>query len=376
MKDRGLYIHIPFCAAKCAYCDFYSLSGAEKLLLQDDYIDALCKSAEIMSEKFSDTLFSSIYIGGGTPSILSCKLLEKLFSSVRSNFQISETAEFTIEANPATLSTDKLRAMTDSGVNRLSLGCQSTNDDELQKLSRIHTFSEFCDSFNIARTAGIDNISVDLMYGIPLQTTESLMRSISDIAKLSPEHISLYGLRVEPDTKFGRDRTLVLPSDDLQAQMYLEAVKYLAELGYKRYEISNFAKNGHYSRHNMRYWECGEYLALGPAAHSYIDSVRYSYDRDINDYIKAVNEGHMPEYAECTLLTDKDRQEEYIILSLRLEKGLSLDSFEQLFGRSAAQELILRAKPYIPKFMLFENGCLKFTDDGFLVSNTILSELI
>ena len=376
MIERGLYIHIPFCAAKCAYCDFYSLSGADKLSLQEDYIDALCQSAKIMSEKFSDTVFSSVYIGGGTPSILSCKLLKKLFTSIRVNFQISETAEFTIEANPATLTADKLSVMTDGGVNRLSLGCQSTNDAELRRLSRIHTFSEFCESFDMARNAGISNISVDLMYGIPLQTKASLMRSISDIAKLSPEHISLYGLRVEPDTKFGKDRTLVLPSDDTQAEMYLEAVKHLAKLGYERYEISNFAKGGHYSRHNMRYWECGEYLALGPAAHSYIDSVRYAYGRDINAYIKAVSDGHMPEYEECTLLTDSDRQEEYIILSLRLEKGLSLDRFEALFGKTAAQELISRAKPYIGEFMTVENGCLKFTSQGFLVSNTILSELI
>ncbi|MBR3714387.1 MAG: radical SAM family heme chaperone HemW [Clostridia bacterium] len=376
MLDRGLYIHIPFCAAKCAYCDFYSLAGNEKTSIQSDYVDALCRSAEIMSSEFSNTVFSSIYVGGGTPSILPFSLLEKLFASLRENFKISEAAEFTVEANPATLTEEKLRAMTEGGVNRLSLGCQSSNDNELRKLSRIHTFSEFCDSFNMARKAGISNISVDLMYGIPLQTTDSLLRSISDIARLSPEHISLYGLRVEPDTKFGRDRTLVLPSDDTQAEMYLSAVRYLAELGYERYEISNFAKDGHYSRHNMRYWECGEYLALGPAAHSFIDSVRYSYDRSINAYISAVREGHMPEYAECTLLTDEDRQEEYIFLSLRLEKGLSLDSFEKKFGSSAKEKLISLAKPYIPKFMVLDSGHLKFTSEGFLVSNTILSELI
>ena len=376
MKDRGLYIHIPFCEAKCAYCDFYSLAGNEKSLIQSDYIDALCKSAEMMSKKFSDTSFSSVYIGGGTPSILSSELLEKLFSALQTNFNIPEGSEFTIEANPATLSKDKLSVITSGGVNRLSMGCQSTNDDELRKLSRIHTFTDLCDSFNMARTAGIKNISVDLMYGIPLQTTESLMRSISDIAKLSPEHISLYGLRVEPDTKFGKAHDLILPSDDMQAQMYLESVQYLYELGYKRYEISNFAKDGHYSRHNMRYWECGEYLALGPAAHSYIDCVRYSYARDINDYIKAVNDGHMPQYAECTPLTDRDRQEEYIILSLRLEKGLSLESYGDFFGISAAEKLVLRAKPYIPKFMRLENSYLKFTDEGFLVSSTILSKLI
>ncbi len=376
MKYRGLYIHIPFCEAKCAYCDFYSLAGNEKSLIRSDYIDALCKSAMIMSEKFSDTLFSSVYIGGGTPSILSPDLLEKLLSALQEIFEIEKSAEFTIEANPATLSTEKLSVMTDYGVNRLSIGCQSTNEAELKKLSRIHTFDEFCESFAMARKAGINNISVDLMYGIPLQTKESLMRSISDVAKLSPEHISLYGLRVEPDTSFGKDKSLVLPSDDLQVEMYLGAVELLSKLGYDRYEISNFAKDGHYSRHNMRYWECGEYLALGPAAHSYIDNVRYSYGRDVKGYIKAVREGNMPEYEECTLLSEKDKKEEYIMLSLRLEKGLPLECFEYLFGRESAEALLTRAQQYIPKFMILENGRLKFTSKGFLVSNTILSELI
>ena len=376
MKDRGLYVHIPFCEAKCAYCDFYSLAGNEKSLIQSDYIDALCESAKIMSEKFSDTLFSSVYIGGGTPSVLSPELLKKLLYTLQESFNIAKNAEFTIEANPATLCEEKLSVMTEGGVNRLSMGCQSTNDSELKKLSRIHTFDEFCDSFNMARRAGIKNISVDLMYGIPLQTSDSLMRSIADVAKLAPEHISLYGLRVEPDTKFGKDKTLVLPSDDTQAEMYLKAVEYLAELGYCRYEISNFAKDGHYSRHNMRYWECGEYLALGPAAHSYIDSLRYSYSRDVKGYINAVSDGHMPEYEECTLLSDDDRKEEYIMLSLRLEKGLSLDSFENLFGKESAKALLQRVQQYIPKFMILENGFIKFTSTGFLVSNTILSELI
>ncbi|MBQ5601872.1 MAG: radical SAM family heme chaperone HemW [Clostridia bacterium] len=376
MKDRGLYIHIPFCEAKCAYCDFYSLAGSEKSLIKSDYIDALCKSAKIMSEKFSDTLFSSVYIGGGTPSVLSPELLARLLSALQESVNIEKSAEFTIEANPATLNAEKLSVMTHYGVNRLSMGCQSTNDSELKKLSRIHTFDEFCESFNMARSAGIKNISVDLMYGIPLQTTDSLMRSISDVAKLAPEHISLYGLRVEPDTRFGKDKTLILPSDDTQVEMYLRAVDLLAELGYCRYEISNFAKGGHYSRHNMRYWECGEYLALGPAAHSYIDSLRYSYSRDVKGYIKAVSGGHMPEYEECTLLSEQDKKEEYIMLSLRLEKGLSLDRFENLFGKESAKTLLEKVQPYIPNFMVLENGCLKFTSQGFLVSNTILSELI
>ena len=373
MKERGLYVHIPFCASKCAYCDFYSLPSAE---LHAEYVDALCGSARLMSEKFSDTVFTSVYVGGGTPSILSAELLKKLLSVINESFTVADSAEFTVEANPATLTHEKLDAMTNGRVNRLSLGCQSALDGELKKLSRLHSFEGFCESFAMAREHKIENISVDLMYGIPHQTLSSLLSSIDSVAGLSPDHISLYGLRVDPDTPFGRAKDLMLPSDDIQCEMYESAVKRLSALGYERYEISNFAKDGKFSRHNMRYWQCGEYLGLGSAAHSYINGVRYAYARDARLYIESLKGGRMPEPCEVSVLTGEDKCEEYIMLSLRLEKGLSLPDFEAGFGSDSAKRLIERAKRYVPRFMALDENSLRFTTEGFLVSNTILSELI
>ncbi len=373
MKERGLYIHIPFCASKCAYCDFYSLPIHA---LHNDYVDALCSSAYLMSKKFKETLFTSVYLGGGTPSILSAELLKKLLLYIKESFSIANDAEFTIEANPATLTHEKLSVITNGGINRLSLGCQSAVDNELKKLCRLHNFEEFSKSFLMAREHGINNISVDLMYGIPHQTLASLLYSIDAVAYLSPDHISLYGLRVEPDTPFGRNSELILPSDDLQCEMYEKAVERLDLLGYKRYEISNFAKNGHFSRHNMRYWQCGEYLGLGAAAHSYIDGERYSYPRDAKLYIDSLKNGKIPSPCDATKLSCEDKLSEYIMLSLRLEKGLSLENLKNLFGEKSVGELIKNSLPYVPKFMKLEADTLRFTTKGFLVSNTILSTLI
>ncbi len=373
MKDRGLYIHIPFCASKCAYCDFYSLPSGE---LHKRYVDALCDSARLSGERFSDTEFSTVYIGGGTPSILSPELLSDLFKSIRDNFSLSSDAEITLEANPATLDEKKLSAILGGGVNRLSFGCQSANENELKMLSRLHTFEEFTETFKMARAYGVKNVSVDLMYGIPLQTTRSLKSSIESVASLSPDHISLYGLRVEPNTPFGRAKNLPLPSDDEQCEMYLNAAEMLASLGYNRYEISNFAKDGKLSRHNLRYWKRGEYLGLGAAAHSYIEGVRYAYERDALSYIESLESGKMPDACESEALSAGDLICEAIMLSLRLEEGLDLEEFEKEFGKEERDSLEKRVRPYVGKFMTLDSGRLKFTSEGFLVSNTILSEII
>lgn len=373
MKDRGLYIHIPFCQAKCAYCDFYSLAGD---VLHEKYVDALCKSISLLGGKFADTEFTTVYIGGGTPSILSAHLLKKLLYALHENFSVPSDAEITVEANPATIDDYKISAMLSGGVNRLSFGCQSANSSELKMLSRLHTFDQFIDSFNMAREHGIKNISVDLMYGIPLQTTTSLLDSIERVSDLSPDHISLYGLRVEPDTPFGRAKDLPLPSDDIQCEMYLRACEKLSHLGYGRYEISNFAKNGRFSRHNLRYWKRGEYLGLGAAAHSYIDGVRYAYARDVASYIRSLENGTMPSPCESEILTRSDELCEAVILPLRLEEGLDLSEFENEFSKEEKDTLLERVRPYLGKFIIFDGDRLKFNSEGFLVSNTILSQII
>lgn len=373
MKDLGLYLHIPFCASKCAYCDFYSLSSSE---LQNDYIDALCKSIEIVAESHADARFTTFYIGGGTPSILEEKLLAKLLEVLCTRIRITMDAEFTLEANPATLSSKKLSLMQNAGVNRLSIGCQSVHENELKRISRIHSFEDFCESFYLARNAGFQNINVDLMYGLPEQTTGSLLLSIDKISSLSPEHISLYGLKIEPETRFGQDRSLILPNEDSQCEMYIRACDMLRDKGYNRYEISNFAKSNKVSRHNLRYWECKEYIGIGAAAHSYINGVRYAYERSAQNYIEALKQGDLPTPCESNVITEYEKLEEFIILSLRLEKGLDLELLSSRFGSHKANLLMRCASRYIPKFMTLKDDRLSFTTEGFLVSNSILSELI
>lgn len=373
MKDRGLYIHIPFCAAKCAYCDFYSLASSE---LHERYVDALCGSMSLISGDFADTSFTTVYIGGGTPSVLSAALIKRLLDTLKSSFSIVSGAEITLEANPESLDETRLYAAIAGGVNRLSFGCQSANDNELKRLCRLHTFDKFSEKFKMARDLGVKNISVDLMYGIPLQTISSLIYSIERVAELSPDHVSLYGLRVEPDTPFGRAKSLPLPSEDIQCEMYLSATERLGSLGYARYEISNFAKDQKISKHNMRYWKRGEYLGLGAAAHSYIDGVRYAYARDALAYIDAVNKGCLPIPCESEVLSHADALCEGIMLPLRLEQGLDLESFEKEFSKEEKDALLEKARPFIGKFMTLDGGRLKFNSEGFLVSNTILSEII
>ncbi len=373
MKDLGLYLHIPFCASKCAYCDFYSLPSSD---LHERYVDSLCKSIEMISKRHKDALFTSIYVGGGTPSILDSALINKLLCSISENLSVSEDAELTMEANPATLSKEKLSVMRKGGVNRISLGCQSVHENELNRISRIHSFKDFCESFELARGAGFDNISVDLMYGLPEQTLSSLLLSVDKISDLSPDHISLYGLRVEPDTPLGRDRHLVLPDEDIQCEMYSRACDLLRTKGYLRYEISNFAKDGKFSRHNMRYWEGKEYIGLGAAAHSYLDGVRYAYERDAAKYIRPLEAGELPLPCESSKIEKSDLLEEFIILSMRLEKGLDLSVLSEKFGSDAKSMLLERVRPYIPKFVKEKDGHISFTTEGFLVSSTILSELI
>jgi oxygen-independent coproporphyrinogen-3 oxidase len=330
----------------------------------------------MISEKQIGDLFTSIYMGGGTPSILDSSLIDKLLRSISEKLRVSEDVEFTVEANPATLSKEKLSVMRRGGVNRISLGCQSIHENELKRIARIHSFDDFCESFELVRSEGFDNVSVDLIYGLPEQTLSSLLESVEKISDLSPDHISLYGLRVEPDTPLGRDRHLVLPDEDVQCEMYSRACDLLRKKGYLRYEISNFAKDGKFSRHNMRYWECKEYIGLGAAAHSYLNGIRYAYERDAVKYIESLEKGSLPLPCESIEIKENDMLEEFIILSMRLERGLDLFALEEAFGSDAKAELLKRVRPYVPKFIIERDGHLSFTTDGFLVSSAILSDLI
>lgn len=365
-NGMGLYVHIPFCQKKCAYCDFYSLSAAS---LHENYINALYEQMKNLSRVYSDRFFDTVYIGGGTPTILDADLLKKLLSSVCQSFNVDKSAEFTIEANPATVDDRKLEALLSGGVNRLSLGCQSAVDSELKILGRSHSFSDFVETYKLARSAGFKNISVDLMYALPDQTLETFKYSLESVVALSPEHLSLYGLKIELNTLFYKKRDiLAFPDEDEFCQMYLDAGKYLNSVGYSKYEISNFAKAGFESRHNIKYWMMQDYLGLGPGAHSFIDGRRYAYVRDTVGYINAVNGMREPERSEDSVISDNDLLNEEFMLNMRLTKGYELSDRLSVDNDKLS---LFEKYGYIER----HGNNIRFTDHGFLISNYLLSEL-
>ena len=285
-KQISLYIHIPFCKQKCLYCDFPSYAGLEKF--EDEYIEAINK--EIM-DKASDYLISSIFIGGGTPSYLSEKNLDSLLKTLK-KLNLKEDAEFTVECNPGTLNENKLIIMKNHKVNRLSMGLQSTKNNLLEAVGRIHTFEEFKENYMLARKIGFKNINVDLMFGLPDQTLEDWTQSLEEIALLQPEHISAYSLIIEEGTCFYKlyeDNKLNLPSEDCERNMYLITKNILKNYGYHQYEISNFARDNKECSHNKVYWQCKEYLGLGASASSFIDENRIKNVDNIRDYINKIN---------------------------------------------------------------------------------------
>ncbi len=362
-KPIGIYIHIPYCQSKCSYCDFYSISDTESL---DKYVSALCRHISRMSKVRSRTV-DTIYIGGGTPSLLSVEQLGKICDCLYNSFTISSNCEFTMEANPASFNKDKIDAAKQFGINRISLGLQSSNKEELALLSRRHNYESFIKSYDIVRSSGFDNVNVDLMYGIPSQTIQSLVNSLGNIIYIKPEHISFYGLKIEENTVFGKFKEKYdFPDDDTQSEMYERAVDILLQGGYNRYEISNFAVHGKECRHNMKYWDYGEFLGFGPTAYSFIDGVRYGYSRSIKEYIHAVDNNLEPSFADVCKISEKDEYNEKIMLGLRLEKGIKPDDIT-----------LTKAEKYLKNgFMQYSEGRLKFTTKGILVSNTILSQLI
>lgn len=366
MKRIGLYIHIPFCLQKCAYCDFYSIPGRDEAL-QKRYIHALTLHMKTLSATMEDRVFDTVYIGGGTPGLLTAEMLTILMNGIKDNFTLAADAEITLETNPAVADEAKFRVMREAGINRLSMGMQSSEQSVLKTLGRLHTFHQFAETFQEARRAGFENLSADVMYALPGQTVEGLLDTLQALIALSPEHISMYGLKVEENTPFGRigDR-LALPDEDTQCEMYERACELLEESGYHRYEISNFARDGYESRHNLRYWQREEYLGLGPAAHSFVDGVRYSYPRSIEDYISPLEQGRLPEPDSCVTLTPAEAKDEEIMLGLRLAKGIVTDD-----------DLLHKCQSYLRYGYMEQKGDrIAFTTKGFLVSNMILAELL
>ena len=369
-NSKGLYVHIPFCAKKCNYCDFCSFAG-----LNEDvklaYIDKLCK--EIASYKNDKIEIDTIFFGGGTPTLLEPRDLRKIMSVIRESFALTESAEITMEANPGTANFEKLAAFVNCGINRFSIGLQTTRENESKKLGRIHTYDQFLSMYDSLRKLGIKNINVDLMYGIPLQTIESFTETLNSITKLSPEHISVYGLILEEGTPFYDEKAnLALPSEDVECDMYDLACKSLSDAGYDHYEISNYAKPGYESRHNLKYWHTAEYIGVGLSAYSYYNGIRFGNTDNLKDYLNSENTIVQNE------LIDTDMQKyEYVMLALRLKNGFSLSNYKKLFSEDFIQgreDKIAHFKK--AGYLTIDNDRLSLTEKGFYVSNSIIVELL
>lgn len=361
----GLYIHIPFCKSKCPYCDFYSGRASENDF--DNYIKVLSDNIRIWSKK-TDKTVSSVYFGGGTPSILGAERLSYLLSIIKDFFNIADDAEITVEVNPDSGKTLDFNLLKTTGFNRISVGMQSAVEQELKALGRIHSINDAEVTIKRAQNAGIENISLDLMLGIPFQTIDSLKKSIDFCANCGVTHISSYILKIESGTVFERiQNKLELPDEDSQAQLYLFAVDYLKKLGFKQYEISNFSKYGYESRHNINYWKCGEYIGIGLSAHSFFDGKRFYYSRNMEDFI------HNKTCFDCY----GGDKEEFIMLSLRLKSGLNFKEYRERYNEDFPKDKIKNIKKFAAMgYMKLNDDCAYFTPKGYLVSNAIISELI
>ena len=366
----GLYLHIPFCKQKCAYCDFYSLAGSETHM--DAYCAALTRHLEEVAPRCSGMTVDTVYFGGGTPSYLGAARLTSLLKTVKKRYRLAPDAEITVECNPDSAGDWKaLRQLRRAGFNRISLGVQSTDDALLREIGRVHTFEQVTDAVAAARMAKIQNISLDLIYGLPHQTLEQWQDTLRTAAALEVEHLSCYGLKVEEGTPlYDRRDTAALPDDDMQAEMYLWAVDYLEQHGYHQYEISNFARDGFESRHNLKYWQMLPYAGFGPGAHSDFGDVRFAYTRDLHSYIT----GNL-ELSEREELTPRDRMQEYIMLSLRTTAGIDRRYFEQQYRQrfDPMEKLLVQYEAH-GLAARTEKGW-RLTAEGFLVSNTVIVSL-
>lgn len=365
MNPIGIYIHVPFCRGKCPYCDFYSVNLSDDLLTA--YTDETIR--RIRELKPYGIAADTIYFGGGTPSLLGGENIMRIISALRECVDIEPDAEITVEANPSSDLGEFLRGCSAAGVNRLSLGMQSAVPRELAAIGRKHSPDDILRAMNCAHSVGIENISLDLMLGIPHQTSKSLNHSLKFINKSAPFHVSAYMLKIEEGTPFYDKRNLlIIPDDDGMADLYEQAFSTLESFGYAQYEISNAARNGMVSRHNIKYWNCDEYIGLGPAAHGFFTGKRYFFGRSLTDYLN----GEAPQF-DCI----GGSEEEYIMLRLRLAEGLTESGIEERFGHGIPEEIYNKAN-YFSRGGLCrcDNYSIRLTRKGMLVSNMIIAELL
>ena len=375
VQPLGLYLHIPFCRQKCVYCDFYSLAGNEARM--DEYVEALCAHLVQAAPSAAAHTVDTVYFGGGTPSYLGAPRLIRILDTVFQHYSVSADAEITLEANPDSAGDPEiLKSLRQAGFNRISLGMQSACAEELKEIGRIHTPEQVGIAVSAARSAGFDNLSLDLIYGLPRQALARWKENLAAAVALNPEHLSCYGLKVEEGTPlFARRETAELPGDEAQADMYLHTVEFLAAHGYPQYEISNFSRPGRQSRHNLKYWILGEYLGFGPGAHSDFGGVRFAYDRNLSAYLKGVLSGS-PAYSEREEIPASQRDAEWLMLNLRTVRGLDPAEFESRFHRSFDPFLPFLTQCQQAGYAALEEGRWHLTAEGFLLSNQIIGELL
>ncbi len=372
MKELGIYVHIPFCKKKCLYCDFISYSDKKNLI--EKYIKKVEMEIENNKNNAKEYEISTIYFGGGTPSYIKSDDIVKILNTIESNYIISEDAEITIEVNPGTVTKEKLKNYYENKINRISIGLQSCNNNLLKMIGRIHTYEQFLETYNLARKVGFKNINVDLMIGLPNQTLEDVKKSLEKIIALKPEHISVYSLIVEEGTPIEEQiekGNLKLPNEELERQEYWTVKKFLEGLGYKHYEISNFAIKGYESKHNLNCWEQKEYLGFGVSAHSYINGIRYSNTENIEQYLKNAK------YIIHEVQTTNTQKKEYMLLGLRKIDGIKISKFKNKFGINPIIEFKDKLnKLSKEKLIEIDLDNIKLTKKGIDLANIVWEEFV
>lgn len=372
MKNLSVYIHIPFCVRKCRYCDFLS-APAEDSRIQS-YVNELCGEIHREAQKYKLYEVVTVFLGGGTPSLLSADQTAQVMSVLRADYRLSPDAEITMEVNPGTVTEQKASAWRGAGINRLSIGLQSAEDEELKLLGRIHTWQDFLHSWELVRNAGFANCNIDLMSGLPGQTLESWRRTLSEVIALKPEHLSAYSLIIEEGTPFYEmyGEGDGLPDEELDRQMYQETKAILAKVGYVRYEISNYARPGQECRHNKVYWTGENYVGFGLGAASMVEHVRFDNVRCMESYL-----GRLDKVEHCHELSREEQMEEYMFLGLRLMTGVTKSGFAQRFGRRMEEVYGSVIDRHCREGLLASDGdCVRLTDRGIDVSNYVMADFL
>ena len=374
----GVYLHIPFCRSKCDYCDFYSMPAGDDLM--DRYQKALLTQIKSMVPRLKGRTVDTIYIGGGTPSYYGEKRLRELLGYLQRHLSVAKNAEITVECNPDTVDLKSMVRLRKAGVNRISLGMQSADPDQLRCVHRVHDPQQVIWAVEDIRAAKIENLSLDLIYGLPGQSMDSWRNTVRAALALHPDHLSCYGLKVEEGTPLARrvdeEGDMDLPDGDSQADFYLAAVDQIQRAGFRQYEISNFARTGMESRHNLKYWMGREYTGFGPGAHSYLDGVRYAWPRDLAGYLEALEAGEPVAMAEKETVPPREQAREYLLLRMRTMRGIEEWEYRRSFGLNF--EPISRRLEFFESHRWAEQSDHRwhFTPQGFLLSNTLIADLL